>query len=129
MSAPSAIITRCTVWPLMSMPRISPARSAASWADRAIFTPPALPRPPIFTCALTTTTPPSSPRSFSAASLADRKSTRLNSSHVAMSYAVFCLQKKNGMLVAGELEAREVTVLLVGLDTGHFQDDELVTML
>src|SRR5690625_6920681 len=26
---------------------------------------------------------------------ADRKSTRLNSSHVAISYAVFCLQKKN----------------------------------
>src|SRR5690625_6566968 len=29
---------------------------------------------------------------------ADRKSTRLNSSHVAISYAVFCLKKKkNGM--------------------------------
>src|SRR5690625_6323478 len=26
--------------------------------------------------------------------LSDRKSTRLNSSHVAISYAVFCLQKK-----------------------------------
>src|SRR5437870_8936404 len=26
----------------------------------------------------------------------DRKSTRLNSSHVATSYAVFCLKKKNG---------------------------------
>src|SRR5690625_6460453 len=25
----------------------------------------------------------------------DRKSTRLNSSHVAISYAVFCLEKKN----------------------------------
>src|SRR5690625_5605399 len=28
--------------------------------------------------------------------LADRKSTRLNSSHVAISYAVFCLKKKKG---------------------------------
>src|SRR5690625_7790641 len=28
-------------------------------------------------------------------SFADRKSTRLNSSHVASSYAVFCLKKKN----------------------------------
>src|SRR5439155_24508042 len=28
-------------------------------------------------------------------SLVDRKSTRLNSSHVAISYAVFCLKKKN----------------------------------
>src|SRR5690625_6253600 len=27
--------------------------------------------------------------------LGDRKSTRLNSSHVATSYAVFCLKKKN----------------------------------
>src|SRR5690606_42019746 len=32
---------------------------------------------------------PSSPR------LVDRKSTRLNSSHVKISYAVFCLKKKN----------------------------------
>src|SRR5439155_26585550 len=30
----------------------------------------------------------------------DRKSTRLNSSHVAISYAVFCLKKKNGELRA-----------------------------
>src|SRR5690625_3551281 len=29
-----------------------------------------------------------------ATSLRDRKSTRLNSSHVAISYAVFCLKKK-----------------------------------
>src|SRR5436309_4948534 len=28
-------------------------------------------------------------------SLGDRKSTRLNSSHVKISYAVFCLKKKN----------------------------------
>src|SRR5439155_26082625 len=28
----------------------------------------------------------------------DRKSTRLNSSHVAISYAVFCLKKKKRML-------------------------------
>src|SRR5690625_7129395 len=27
----------------------------------------------------------------------DRKSTRLNSSHVAISYAVFCLKKKNSI--------------------------------
>src|SRR5690625_6369872 len=29
----------------------------------------------------------------------DRKSTRLNSSHVAISYAVFCLKKKNSIYV------------------------------
>src|SRR5699024_12645443 len=31
----------------------------------------------------------------------DRKSTRLNSSHVSISYAVFCLKKKNNKPVAG----------------------------
>src|SRR3989442_11445262 len=31
----------------------------------------------------------------------DRKSTRLNSSHVRISYAVFCLKKKNGAISAG----------------------------
>src|SRR2546426_8573247 len=31
----------------------------------------------------------------SAARLIDRKSTRLNSSHLVISYAVFCLKKKN----------------------------------
>src|SRR5688572_31897548 len=30
------------------------------------------------------------------ANLTDRKSTRLNSSHSQISYAVFCLKKKNG---------------------------------
>src|SRR5690625_6078260 len=32
---------------------------------------------------------------FVSAGSVDRKSTRLNSSHVAISYAVFCLKKKN----------------------------------
>src|SRR5690606_15721458 len=34
------------------------------------------------------------PRAVSGADPADRKSTRLNSSHVKISYAVFCLKKK-----------------------------------
>src|SRR5690625_6331269 len=33
----------------------------------------------------------------SEAAIPDRKSTRLNSSHVAISYAVFCLKTKNRM--------------------------------
>src|SRR5436305_8961639 len=33
------------------------------------------------------------------ARLGDRKSTRLNSSHVRISYAVFCLKKKNTILM------------------------------
>src|SRR5438874_9006083 len=34
-------------------------------------------------------------RSFSSSQWPDRKSTRLNSSHVEISYAVFCLKKKS----------------------------------
>src|SRR5690625_6654186 len=36
-----------------------------------------------------------SPAIYADAEYIDRKSTRLNSSHVAISYAVFCLKKKN----------------------------------
>src|SRR5205814_6253309 len=35
----------------------------------------------------------------------DRKSTRLNSSHLGISYAVFCLKKKNSHLYDQEHEA------------------------
>src|SRR5947199_4375357 len=35
------------------------------------------------------------PRIRSVTQLIDRKSTRLNSSHLGISYAVFCLKKKN----------------------------------
>src|SRR5690554_7247881 len=37
--------------------------------------------------------------SLSTDNLRDRKSTRLNSSHVRISYAVFCLKNKTGRLV------------------------------
>src|SRR5699024_11412547 len=36
-----------------------------------------------------------SPGASTAVKVIDRKSTRLNSSHVSISYAVFCLKKKN----------------------------------
>src|SRR5690625_5492784 len=39
--------------------------------------------------------------------LLDRKSTRLNSSHVAISYAVFCLKKKIAVLGRRQLEVDE----------------------
>src|SRR5260221_9661057 len=42
----------------------------------------------------------------------DRKSTRLNSSHTVISYAVFCLKKKKGkqvLLQTGEEAARNVS--------------------
>src|SRR5690606_41660610 len=39
-------------------------------------------------------TPPDQPLYLSGSEPADRKSTRLNSSHVKISYAVFCLNKQ-----------------------------------
>src|SRR5439155_6657842 len=45
---------------------------------------------------------------FGAKIIADRKSTRLNSSHVAISYAVFCLKKKNELLYA--VDRRDATI-------------------
>src|SRR5204862_7779610 len=40
---------------------------------------------------------PQNPRLTEIARRSDRKSTRLNSSHVEISYAVFCLKKKNAI--------------------------------
>src|ERR671931_641326 len=48
-----------TTWPRMSSPRIARAFSSASAGSSASLMPPALPRPPVSTCALTTTGPPS----------------------------------------------------------------------
>ncbi len=57
-SAAGTTSTLWTVRPLIVMPRIWAARSAASEGFRASLTPPALPRPPAWTCALMTTVPP-----------------------------------------------------------------------
>src|SRR3989442_6475590 len=43
--------------------------------------------------------------------MADRKSTRLNSSHVRISYAVFCLKKKIQTIVAESPYRIDTTVL------------------
>src|SRR5256886_13401694 len=45
------------------------------------------------------TTGSSSPRPSAARARPDRKSTRLNSSHSQISYAVFCLKKKRNKLL------------------------------
>src|SRR5256885_8386525 len=44
--------------------------------------------------------------------LGDRKSTRLNSSHLVISYAVFCLKKKHPHSPALRLSARSPACLL-----------------
>src|SRR5690606_39689547 len=41
---------------------------------------------------------PPGPRNRTLSRAADRKSTRLNSSHVKISYAVFCLKKKKNLI-------------------------------
>src|SRR5437867_7882308 len=46
----------------------------------------------------------------------DRKSTRLNSSHRTISYAVFCLKKKNPMLgTLDELRSFEDMMMEIGI--------------
>src|SRR6266496_5746009 len=61
------------------------SRSRASWRRSRI---PPSPTPPRHSGS------PLSPPSWRAPARSDRKSTRLNSSHVEISYAVFCLKKK-----------------------------------
>src|SRR5437660_9288280 len=51
----------------------------------------------------------------------DRKSTRLNSSHVAISYAVFCLKKKKEKLT--EIIEQLSNTLNTDTDTGHHTRD------
>src|SRR2546430_5693908 len=52
--------------------------------------------------------------------VADRKSTRLNSSHSQISYAVFCLKKKNNILSM----LVNVHHALLTSDRGHSNADE-----
>src|SRR5208283_5657229 len=47
---------------------------------------------------------------------ADRKSTRLNSSHITTSYAVFCLKKKKDFKIVKEMGLRETGILTSASD-------------
>src|SRR5688500_19376631 len=67
--------------------RTSLDRTCTSCVDSPAFTLPSLPRSVSHTASRS---PPHSRR----LSHTDRKSTRLNSSHLVISYAVFCLKKK-----------------------------------
>src|SRR5699024_11299583 len=48
----------------------------------------------------------------------DRKSTRLNSSHVSISYAVFCLKKKK---TETEMETDDVVLIADHIEKLHYQ--------
>src|SRR5260221_5746107 len=54
----------------------------------------------------------------------DRKSTRLNSSHTVISYAVFCLKKKKINEVGEILEAVGTATQRVGQMFGRFEVDD-----
>src|SRR2546426_6945193 len=45
----------------------------------------------------------------------DRKSTRLNSSHLVISYAVFCLKKKKSNISTARLQTHIVKVVLINI--------------
>src|SRR6202046_5907940 len=47
----------------------------------------------------------------------DRKSTRLNSSHVSISYAVFCLKKKNERAYSDHSRVHVYTHVAIGRDS------------
>src|SRR5256885_8593929 len=49
--------------------------------------------------------------------LLDRKSTRLNSSHLVISYAVFCLKKKNATICTVFSTTKEIASLLTSRPT------------
>src|SRR5256885_10979103 len=54
------------------------------------------------------------------ASKRDRKSTRLNSSHLVISYAVFCLKKKRGTLNSYTMSCRLQTPPMLSSDPSRF---------
>src|SRR5439155_4308607 len=56
----------------------------------------------------------------------DRKSTRLNSSHVAISYAVFCLKKKKGAHCSTSAQVRNALELCIKNGTSNQKADERI---
>src|SRR3989442_10050116 len=75
-------------WSILSCSRVAGPYVAPTW--RLVVIPGG---PVIACCPLATKTEP----------IGDRKSTRLNSSHVRISYAVFCLKKKKNNEVYEQL--------------------------
>src|SRR2546426_5305845 len=50
---------------------------------------------------------------------ADRKSTRLNSSHLVISYAVFCLKKKNRVRAETRVKTEHDLYVFLGSEAQH----------
>src|SRR5690349_21867224 len=90
---------RSTLFPYTTLFRSSPPRRAWSWSRR----------PPVTSSGTERLSASRRPRRTACAASArtDRKSTRLNSSHVEISYAVFCLKKKKKKNKKKQREKRE----------------------
>src|SRR5690349_14303245 len=72
---------------------------------------------------------PGPPRSSSWRSLRDRKSTRLNSSHVESSYAVFCLKKKIGKRKVVDVTRQDIGKLHHSLREAPYQSNRVFAVL
>src|SRR3989442_3845377 len=79
---------RSTLFPYTTLFRSQLAGSAISWQNKT------LPGTTAFAAELPAGQPSTVQVTRYVLAAADRKSTRLNSSHVRISYAVFCLKKK-----------------------------------
>src|SRR2546430_6451741 len=66
-----------------------------------------------------------------AATMLDRKSTRLNSSHSQISYAVFCLKKKNKLITnfSSSLMAANIHITIIELNALHTNRQNLFEQL
>src|SRR2546430_3188648 len=79
-------------------------------------------RPPVaFGCLAHGVSPPSRASSVPP-SATDRKSTRLNSSHSQISYAVFCLKKKNKIDTSRALTDDAFLNLYIGVSVLHLYE-------
>src|SRR5260364_248628 len=58
----------------------------------------------------------------------DRKSTRLNSSHQIISYAVFCLKKKKNKDATGQIARRKELIRCVPAHFSVYSGDDLISM-
>src|SRR2546422_4118242 len=92
---------RSTLFPYTTLFRSSVPRPTPLGTDRCPSVPPPTPsgtdRSPSVLPPTPSVPPPSPP---APKELADRKSTRLNSSHGYISYAVFCLKKKKNNILS-----------------------------
>src|SRR3712207_7435696 len=91
---------RSTLFPYTTLFRSTPARSPSSWRLRAA----AMKNSVAASC---------SGDGHEAASMthSDRKSTRLNSSHANISYAVFCLKKKKYLQITIKYDNHDTTMV------------------